>query len=154
MSYLVTKLDQRSLDYVNYLTNARRGTNLSTTIGVAKAVADMLLLPQNPVEGIEDYYRALNSIHARTMIGKLNDLVLIEFERVSEITERYYRFKYDLMFSVTPMSIFTDTPVADVLGLNHYFDKELLDTIKATAPEIAKVYNESKYILALLKEKS
>ena len=151
-SYLITRLDKTSVDFITYLTNGKRGMSKESAFGIAKAIADTISLPTSPVDSVDDYYKSVNYISVRKTVSRINEVTYINVELVLEYIYRLYEVKYNCVYACNDMVICTEFPLADVFGFTLYLDKDTIELIKTKAPEIAKVYNDARPLIKCLNE--
>lgn len=150
---LITLLDARSQAFINKLVSAGRSTKDEVSLGLARYLAYSVSLPSEEVQDIEAFYRLNHYGNIITAVSTINELVLLDTDRVFELTRSLYAFRYSTAFGCSPaVSSKEGLSIPTFLGLHRHLSTNDCDVINLHGNEIAINHNEFKHLLGCLKK--
>lgn len=135
-------------EFISYLGANGRGKKLSTSIAIAKCIADSLILPTSELENVDISYKSMCAIDANSKISPINEVVLLDIECISEYILKFWKVRYYTMFPRYPMSGYDKSKaILSLFGLDYAIDKNTIEIITNEFIEVAKIYNTLHLVL-------
>lgn len=155
---LYANLDQANLNFVDYLTSNLRSKKTSSSIAIAKALADSLSLPPSSLSNgvnrgpldtsvstsILNDYRARHKINVMNSIYGLNEYVPLNVSEIEDLVFKFYKGRYFVLYPQTMILAVNDRPVYDFFNISMALDPEIIKTIEADYGDITIIYKSAK----------
>lgn len=143
----LTKLSPELQKFVVNITAKARKE--STSIAIAKAIANMLVIPTARVDNVQAFYKANVQMTAYTHLSYLNELLILDTDLIAELIIKFYGARYEVAYPSTNLVLIRDTmAIYDFFGFGRYLSEAILETIKSEAKEIMYVHNNVCEILS------
>ena len=93
----VSKLSSDSKAFIQKATTISKNSQEVMAMAAAKAISNELVLPSSQVENPVDFYLNTVYAHARDVICSLNELVVIDVNRVQELIKTFWLVRYNIV---------------------------------------------------------
>lgn len=151
------KLDQPSIQYIDYLASNLRSKKTSSSIAIAKALADDLELPSSrltpPVNRgpldtsveatILNDYRARHKVSVFNKICAINEFVPVSIDEIEALVLKFYKGRYYTLYPQT-MMVFGKRPVYDFFNISMGIDEDTIKIIEEEFQDIVSIYKSTK----------
>lgn len=138
--YLITKLSQTTVNYMNGLGSTNASRSVPVTLSVARVIADSLSLPSSKVDSIHEFYSDSFLQEVNVTVSMINEIVVIDTNGVLDLVEKLYQARYSVAFGdVLPFLRSAETAVLDFFGIS----KTVEDGMSKVIAENAALINEA-----------
>lgn len=96
--YNVSKLSGDSKAFLQNLPLVTKSNQEITAMALSKAIANELQLPSSPVESASDFYLQTVYLQVRDAVSTLNELVVVDLNRVQELVKTFWLVRYNVLF--------------------------------------------------------
>ena len=125
------------------------------SICLAKAIADILILPSAKVDNL-DYYFTLNNIDlVNSFLNTINNIFPIDHVWITKLTGDFYKQRY---YSVFPNNVYfisnEENCLLDFFNIGLTVDKDTLSILKSEHEKLNFLLNNSKKLIEYLNNKS
>lgn len=96
--YNVTKLSADTNSFLLNLPLYSKGNQELTALAAARAISNDLTLPSSPVESAAAFYVQAVYNNARDMISDLNEVTVVDLNRVQELVKTFWLVRYNILF--------------------------------------------------------
>ena len=129
--------------FLSFLSNGIRPRALHTSIAIAKAIADSLILPTSQVEDPDGLFRTMCSIDANSKLSPINELVPLDIETIISYIPKFWKVRYYTMFPRYPIECWdNDASLIKLFGLGYAIDLETVKVIRDNFVDLANTYNK------------
>lgn len=159
----LNKLDQTNLSFIDYLASNLRSAKMSSSIALAKAIADELDLPatrltpnvnRGPLDtsiatSILSDYRNRHKVSVYNKLCILNEYVPIKIEDTEDLVFRFYKGRYFVLYP-QGMILCDGRPICDFFNISMGVDNETLSIIEREYGDIVGIYRSAKRFFAAI----
>ena len=153
----IYKLSGSEIQFIDYLTSNLRSKKTSTSIAIAKAIADRLDLPScrltpninyGPLDTsvattILNDYRGRHKVAVLSHITALNEFVPVCVDEIEDLVLRFYKARYFMLYPQTMVLNPNGNHVCDFFNVTYGIDQEVLDIINDEFNDIANIYRST-----------
>ena len=94
----VSKLSNETKKFIQNIPAVSKNNQEVLAMAVSKVIANELVLPSSPVENPIDFYLYTTYTGAREVISCINELVVIDINRVQELVKTFWLVRYNILF--------------------------------------------------------
>lgn len=87
----ITNLTPRSQDFIS---SVKSSTSMETSIAIARAISMRLSMPGSEIDDKDFYFIENLSTYTREVVGKLNELIIVDVSKVLEYTKMFWNIRY------------------------------------------------------------
>lgn len=141
-------LTKETTDFLTNLGMGLRPRAKTTSIAIAKALADTLPLPSGKVDSIEFLFNSSFAIEASSDLSTLNEITPVDCSTIQDYVLRFYKTRYAIVHA--PMAVFAFNPttaVADFFGISSVIDEDTAKLIADAPTEVSRTYNGTRRFL-------
>jgi hypothetical protein len=152
---MLLSINQESNTFLVGIGSTGKSKTKSVTIGLARALAYDLELPQAPVEDPHMYYRSEHLQTVSTLVGRIMEVCLLDTDAVMKEVMSFYLFRYQSCYdnSMFHSQSGTSNGIVDIFKLYKHFSEETLCFMKDNATEVSVMNNGFKKVLEQLSKK-
>ena len=126
------QISKLSLDSQNFLSSAASSgatRSLAFSIAAARAIANRLPLPSSKVEDLENYFSMTLKVDVLSTINVLNELFVIDCEKVTGLVENFYELRYSNLFPDEYFFSTKEMPLSGFFSMPKYLPEVVIDEI-------------------------
>ena len=134
--------------FITYLASGVRPSKLSTTLAIAKVLADTALLSSSDVENPENAYDVMCSGSVGKNLSDLNEVVVVDVENILNYTKKFWLVR--LGNAYPPKRIFSPTAITCPLAAFNIYQnlsRSDLDAISDNFLEFSEIYNSLRELI-------
>lgn len=129
--FQITKLSEDSQKLISLLMTTNRSRSDATSLALGRLLALQLPMPSMAVEDSEAYFNETVRQQLEYEIADINELIVLNKDRVLDIAKRFFLFRYRTVFSPASVLLFCkETAVESFFGLTQSFDEVTFTTIR------------------------
>lgn len=96
--YNISKLSGESKVFLQNLPLVTKNNQDITVMSLAKAIANELTMPSGEVENSSEFYLQTTYITVREIASIINELVIIDLNRLQELVKMFWLVRYNVLF--------------------------------------------------------
>ena len=128
--FLFTRLDKEAQRFVSSLPSMGNSRGIGVSVAIAKVLSNQAPLPSAKVDDPAAFYNQNAAIEANSKACDLNELMIVDVDKIRELTKQFYCLRYHTLFPKEIIAISEDTPVEDFFGITRELGNEVLESIK------------------------
>ena len=94
----VSKLSNETKNFIQNVPTISKNNQEVLAMAISKVVANELVLPSSPVDNAIDFYLHTTYAGAREIISCINELVVVDINRVQELVKTFWLVRYNILF--------------------------------------------------------
>lgn len=138
----------KNTSFITFLASGLRPRKLSTSLAIAKAVADTLLIPSSDISDYDDFYNVSCANVVGSTLSIFNELVSLDIDTILSYTRKFWKVR--VMSVYPPKRIFTsvakDTPFI-VFNIAAEFSKDDNRAMYVDYLDFFEIYNNVRELL-------
>lgn len=130
--YAISKLSPISQGFLNSLISSGRSRSKEVSLALARVLNSSVSVPGNVIEDPVGFYRTQHKVNVDAMIGRLNELIVIDIDAISDYCQKYFMYRYTTVNLDRNVLAFTkDTAVEDFFNISRYFDSSTMVVLRS-----------------------
>jgi hypothetical protein len=149
------QISKLSLDSQNFISSAASSgatRSLAFSIAISRAIANKLPMPSSKVEDLGNYFSMTLKVDALSTINVLNEIFVIDCEKVTELVENFYSLRYSNLFPDEYFFATKEMPLSGFFSMQKYLPDVVIDEIAKNISVISVYYGNINKLLNELKQ--
>ena len=142
------ELSKQSQDFIGAIICANKAKSKLTSISIAKAISDRLIIPTIPVEDIEDFYKVSCLNTARGAVNDINNIISIDYVTILTYIYKFYQLRYSILVpKPNRVSLQSDRVVVDFFNIGFCLAPDDIAVLEASPVEATVTVNQWRLVL-------
>lgn len=153
--FSITKLNQRDRSFLVSISNLGKSRSPQASVALARVLTNNMSIPSAPVENPILFYKTQNSITISTLIADINELCVLDVQRVQDYCEKFFLYRYHACHPTRHvLAICPETAVEDFFGISKVMSREIIDIVKNSSSVVCTYVNGFNSIIETIRENS
>lgn len=139
--YNLSLLSEASRSFLNTVRSGSKEQNSVIAAAVAKAISDSIQIPTSAVDNFTEYFTAQIEGSAKEMIGKVNEINLIDTRLTLEYVRNLTNIRYRLVYPQDKIFTAQSCEFATFFGVGTLVSREFDSLIEKNVNELVRLYN-------------
>lgn len=145
----LSSLSEASQEFIKSLNSNKL---LCTQIGLAKAIANSLVIPTSEVEDKKSFYQQNCFTGARSVVSEINELVVVDASYVAGLVAMFWEIRYSTVYPTKRIFVGTNgLSEADFFGYGIIVPPDILAHIRKDTMDVIKMTNGFTIVLRDIK---
>ena len=151
--YSIASLSNESREFIGAIPKISNGNRGIVSFGLAKVIANSLTLPSSPVELASDYYNQNACFKVSDTLNFINELTVIDIERIEELTKSFWLIRYNVLFAKRKLfKLNSVAPALTFFGVTNRVSVTDYEFISTNEVSIINIHNGFFQIIAELEK--
>jgi hypothetical protein len=148
-------ISKLSLDSQNFLSSAASSgatRSLAFSIAAARSISIHIPMPSSRVTDLENYFSMTLKVDVLNTINVLNELFIIDCEKVTELVENFYSLRYSNLFPDEYFFVTKEMPLSGFFSMPKFLPDVVIDEIAKNISIISVYFSNINKLLNEFKQ--
>lgn len=145
-----SKFSKDMQTFLNSIALSGATKTLPFTIALSKVLSAKQALPSGQVDDLENYFNMTLKLTILDTISKFNELVIVDVDKVIELTKDFYLLRYDSLFPPAMIIMNKDQPLAGFFSMRRRVANDVITCLCDEPQKVMLYHNDiSKLLIEL-----
>lgn len=150
----MTLLDARAQGFVTKMVSTGLSNSSDSSLALARYLAYKLPVSTEQIDNIDNYFRTNHLLGITTLVSDINELMVLDYEEVFDLTRNLYMFRYATAQGCMPAVSPSETDkMGGFLGLHRHLSPKYCSIIVEDPVKLTFTVQEYKHLCERLLSK-